>query len=168
VRFSALASGEIRILCKDGTYRWLMGNYRPVPAEGVMYGVAVDLTERKQLEEALARRSADLEEVNRELEGFSYSVSHDLRAPLGAIDGFARILVDKHGAELSGEATRYLQLVRDNADRMGRLIDDLLAFARLGASAAQAAAGGAGRARGPSARRARRRARGSPRRDRRG
>jgi PAS domain S-box-containing protein len=123
---------EIRILCKDGSYRWLIGNYRPVPEEGVMYGVAVDLTERKQLEETLARRSADLEAVNRELEGFSYSVSHDLRAPLRAIDGFSRILLEKHAAELSGEAERYLRLVRSSTERMGQLIDDLLAFARLG------------------------------------
>lgn len=123
---------EIRILCKDGSYRWLIGNYRPVPEEGVMYGVAVDLTERKQLEEALSRRSADLEAVNRELEGFSYSVSHDLRAPLRAIDGFSRILLEEHAPELSSEAARYLELVRSNTRRMGRLIDDLLAFARLG------------------------------------
>jgi PAS domain S-box-containing protein len=79
------------------------------------------------LEEATQK----LEEANAELESFAYSVSHDLRAPLRAVDGFSRILQGEYAPELSPEARRYLDLVRDNARQMGQLIDDLLAFSRL-------------------------------------
>jgi PAS domain S-box-containing protein len=84
-----------------------------------------------ELEQRVAERTDELTVANKELEAFSYSVSHDLRAPLRAIDGFSRILVEDYVAELPDEAQRYFQLVRDNTKQMGRLIDDLLAFARL-------------------------------------
>jgi PAS domain S-box-containing protein len=100
--------------------------------------VTRDLTERKQAEEKLeasARQlqesNRELETANRELEAFSYSVSHDLRAPLRAIDGFSRILLQEFAATLPEEARSYLQDVRANALQMGHLIDDLLAFSRL-------------------------------------
>ena len=78
-------------------------------------------------------RGAEDEEAEAvaELEAFSYSVSHDLRAPLRAIDGFSRILLEDYIADLPDEAQRYLQLVGQNTQQMGRLIDDLLAFAQL-------------------------------------
>ena len=87
--------------------------------------MAGEITERKQAEEAL-------EAANKELEAFSYSVSHDLRAPLRAIDGFSRILIEEHAREQTSEAQEYLHLVRENTLKMGRLVDDLLAFSRLG------------------------------------
>lgn len=86
----------------------------------------------EELELIVAERTKWLEAANKELESFSYSVSHDLRAPLRAMDGFSRILLEEYSSELSPEGQRYLQLVRGNAQQMGRLIDDLLAFSRLG------------------------------------
>ncbi len=90
-----------------------------------------DLTERKQQEDALLGLNEQLIAVNKELEAFTYSVSHDLRAPLRAVDGFSRILLEKYGAEMSSDAKRYQNLIRDNARQMGQLIDDLLSFSRL-------------------------------------
>jgi signal transduction histidine kinase len=84
-----------------------------------------------ELERRVIERTAQLEAANKELEAFSYSISHDLRAPLRAINGFARILLEEHAPHLAEEAQEYLQLVRGNAQQMGQLIDDLLAFSRL-------------------------------------
>jgi signal transduction histidine kinase len=84
-----------------------------------------------ELEQRVIERTAQLEAANRELEAFSYSISHDLRAPLRAINGFARILLKEHAADLGEEAQEYCELMRDNAQHMGQLIDDLLAFSRL-------------------------------------
>ncbi len=110
-------------------------------AEGnITHAVAAfsDITERRQARERIEELNAELEhqleelqEVNRELETFSYSVSHDLRAPLRAIDGFSRILIEDHGPALDDEAKRVLGVVRQNTERMGLLIDDLLRFSRL-------------------------------------
>jgi light-regulated signal transduction histidine kinase (bacteriophytochrome) len=83
------------------------------------------------LEQRVTERTRQLEAANEELEAFAYSVSHDLRAPLRAINGFARILLEQHAPRLDADLQRYLHLVRDNAQHMGRLIDDLLAFSRL-------------------------------------
>ncbi|HLA62083.1 MAG TPA: response regulator [Nitrospiraceae bacterium] len=79
----------------------------------------------------LHRVNASLEAANKELEAFSYSVSHDLRAPLRAVDGFAQAVLEDYGQRLPEEAQRYLQTIRQGAQRMGDLIDDLLAFAQL-------------------------------------
>jgi PAS domain S-box-containing protein len=85
-----------------------------------------------ELEVRVRERTAELEAANKELGSFSYSVSHDLRAPLRAIDGYARMLEEDYAARLDGEAARLLGVVRTSAKRMGQLIDDLLAFSRLG------------------------------------
>jgi len=86
---------------------------------------------KARLEERVVERTAQLEAANRELESFSYSVAHDLRSPLRAIDGFSRILLDEHAGHLPAEAQRQLGIVRSNAQKMAQLIDDLLGFARL-------------------------------------
>ena len=87
---------------------------------------------RRELEQRIKERTAELESSNKELEAFSYSVSHDLRAPLRAIDGFSRILIEDHSQKLDADAMRVLEVIRTNTRQMGRLIDDLLAFSRLG------------------------------------
>lgn len=82
--------------------------------------------------EELRVTTAQLEAANAELESFSYSVSHDLRAPLRAIDGFSKVLLEDYSTKLDEEGQRYLDIIRDNSQKMGRLIDDLLALSRLG------------------------------------
>ena len=84
------------------------------------------------LELRVQQRTAQLDAANKELEAFSYSVSHDLRAPLRQIDGFSKILGDVCGPQLDAEAQRYLKLIRDGARNMGQLVDDLLKLAGIG------------------------------------
>jgi PAS domain S-box-containing protein len=92
--------------------------------------------QQARLHEQVQRHAAELEqrvaERTAELESFSYSVSHDLRSPLRAIDGFSRILLEDHAGKLDTECQRLLKVIRSNTQNMGRLIDDLLAFSRLG------------------------------------
>jgi PAS domain S-box-containing protein len=115
-------------------------------AEGKLCGgVAVlrDVTESKraqkqiqelnqELEARVLQRTAQLAEVNQELESFTYSVSHDLRAPLRHIGGFSRILVEDFGAEMKPEAQRHLHRIEEGVRRMGLLVDELLNLARVG------------------------------------
>jgi signal transduction histidine kinase len=86
----------------------------------------------EDLERRVAERTAELQIINKELEAFTYSVSHDLRAPLRRIDGFSGMLAEKYGQQLAGDGTHYLTRIREGTMHMGRLIDDLLNLARLG------------------------------------
>jgi PAS domain S-box-containing protein len=136
-----LAAGEVvssdtRIRHKDG--EWIDVHSSTVPARdkhGKAFGYVVimhDIRDAKAQERQLREHARIVEEANRELDGFTYSVSHDLRAPLRAIDGFSRILVEDHGEKMSKDEARLVAVIRKNTQQMGQLIDDLLAFARLG------------------------------------
>ena len=128
----------------DGT-RYPVEVHLQMSAEGgdpVFVAIIQDISVRRRAEEAIRElnaelegrvysRTAELEEANRELEAFAYSVSHDLRAPLRAMDGFAQLLVEEHSGALDSEGLRYLSRVREAAQRMGRLVDDLLRLSRV-------------------------------------
>lgn len=103
----------------------------------------VDITERKrveneikqlnlELEERIQRRTLELERSNKDLEAFTYSVSHDLRAPLRAINGYAQIIVNDLASKLDGDVLHYIEAISKNAHNMGELIDALLSFSRMG------------------------------------
>jgi len=94
-------------------------------------GHRLDITARRHAEETLREREAGLDAANKELEAFSYSVSHDLRAPLRSIDGFSQALIEEYEDRLDGAGKSYLQRVRAATQRMGVLIDDLLNLSRV-------------------------------------
>lgn len=107
-----------------------------------LIAVSRDITQRRkvegevrllnaELEHRVMERTSQLEYANRELEAFSYSVSHDLRSPLRTLDGFSQAVIEDYGDRLPEEGIRYLRTIREGAQRMGALIDDLLTFSRL-------------------------------------
>jgi signal transduction histidine kinase len=126
---------KLRLSKSSRTNFWLL--LANLTGTAFMIGLAIIslLTVRRMAENALRdseKRGSELQAAVNELEAFSYSVSHDLRAPLRAIDAFSRILLKQHALELVPEAREHLQSVRDNTVQMGHLVDDLLAFSRLG------------------------------------
>jgi PAS domain S-box-containing protein len=138
---------DFRILRRDGEIRWIAHACQIIRrSDGTSLGRRAtnrDITERKQAEEEVRKlnveleqrvrdRTVQLEATNKELEAFSYSVSHDLRAPLRAIDGFSRLMLEDYAEKLDDEGKRYLGVIRDNTHKMGQLIDDLLTLSRLG------------------------------------
>jgi PAS domain S-box-containing protein len=125
---------------KDGTEFPVEISLSPLQTEsGTLVSSAIrDVTDRKRSEDQLRalsdsarRHAAQLEAVNKELEAFSYSVSHDLRAPLRSIDGFSLALLEDYAGKLDDEADQYLRRIRAAAQRMAQLIDDLLKLARV-------------------------------------
>ena len=137
---------DTRIIRPDGSIRHLHVQGKPVLDDAGrvlrLVGTVQDITERKRSDEAiqalnqeLRARMDEVAAVNKELEGFSYSVSHDLRAPLRAIDGYSRMLIEDYAQNVDGEGRRYLDVISANTKRMGQLIDDLLEFSRLGRKA---------------------------------
>lgn len=145
VEVERLARGEETISFEnryrhvDGTWHWLRWSARASLLDGLVYGSARDVTDERVADERihrlntdLALRARQLEAANRELESFSYSVSHDLRAPLRHIDGFSSLLANRLGPGIDKEAQRYLGTISRAAKQMGMLIDDLLAFSRVG------------------------------------
>jgi PAS domain S-box-containing protein len=131
---------EYRLRRHDGEYRWILDQGVPrYTTDGTFAGFigsCIDITEQKDVQNELDRRvkqrTAELGAAMRELEAFSYSVSHDLRAPLRAIDGFSQALLEDNGAQLDAKGQEYLGRVRGAAQRMGTLIDDLLRLSRVG------------------------------------
>ncbi|MFH1446971.1 MAG: ATP-binding protein, partial [Chloroflexota bacterium] len=105
---------------------------RVLGKEQVVLLAIEDITERKLAEEVIHKLNTGLEALNQDLESFTYSIAHDLRAPLRAVNGFSRILVEEFGKQLPEEAKHYLSRIQDNTNQMGSLIDDLLGFSRLG------------------------------------
>ncbi len=140
-------SQEYKIVkAKTGEERWVLGhgelliNEAGVPFR--MFGTIQDVTERKlaedqikklnlQLEQRVEERTLQLQRMNKELEAFSYSVSHDLRAPLRGIEGWSQALEEDYGSQLDDRGLSYLTRVRDETGRMGKLIDDLLNLAQF-------------------------------------
>jgi PAS domain S-box-containing protein len=122
---------ETRCLCRDGSFRVILWGSAYDPERQLVYGVGHDITDRKREEEALRQATVSVEAMNRELEAFSYSISHDLRAPLRAIDGFSLALFEDYAHVLDAEGLKHLQRVRRAAQRMSDLIEDLLRLSRI-------------------------------------
>jgi PAS domain S-box-containing protein len=140
-----LNSIEIELACADGTTVWTIGSTETITLHGKLHRLSVftDIAERMRAEAALRElnlelehrvreRTRELETSNRDLEAFSTSVSHDLRAPLRAILGFSEILLEDYGAMLPEAGTELLTTIHASGKRLRNLVDDLLAFSRVG------------------------------------
>jgi PAS domain S-box-containing protein len=129
---------ELRFLHKDGTYRWIGWTAAPFPAEKLIYIFGRNVTARREAEDKvmqlngeLEKRIAALTEVNRELETFNYSISHDLRAPLRSMSGFAQALMDGQASKLGAQEADYVRRIANSARRMDMLLQDLLEYSRV-------------------------------------
>jgi PAS domain S-box-containing protein len=130
-----LVDEEERVVWPDGQETWVSTTKVPLPDQTGQiigtFGISRDITERKQAEASLQKAKLELEAANKELEAFSYSVSHDLRSPLRTIDGFSQALLEDYGDQLPAEGQNHLMRVRAATQRMGQLIDDLLNLSKV-------------------------------------
>lgn len=129
---------ENRFRAKDGSYRWLGWTIAPFAAEGLLYIFARDMTRRRERENEIRRLNSDLEQrtlslqlLNQELESFSYSLAHDLRAPLRAISAYSEMIIGGEAGDLTPEAMKMMHTIQRNSGRMTQLMDDFLAFFRV-------------------------------------
>jgi hypothetical protein len=129
---------EVRCRHKDGSYRWIGWTAAPFPAEKLIYIFGRNVTARKEAEEKILQLNDELEEriealteVNRELETFNYSISHDLRAPLRSMSGFAQALIDSESSKLGTQGADYVRRIANSARRMDSLLQDLLEYSRV-------------------------------------
>jgi PAS domain S-box-containing protein len=129
---------EVRCKHKDGSYRWIGWTAAPFPAEQLIYIFGRNVTARKQAEDKILHLNGELEnriaaltEVNRELETFNYSISHDLRAPLRSMSGFAQALMDGDASRLGAQEADYVRRIANSARRMDTLLQDLLEYSRV-------------------------------------
>ncbi|HYQ60644.1 MAG TPA: PAS domain S-box protein, partial [Desulfatiglandales bacterium] len=129
---------ENRYRTKDGQYRWIEWHCTPLIEDKRIYCVARDITEPKRAVEEIQRRTMELESANKELEAFTYSAAHDLRSPLIAVGGLARVLVEKHSHEFEVREKEILRVIEKEIGRMRQLVDDLLSFSRFGRQALEA------------------------------
>ena len=119
----------------ENTYKWVRAiGYPVLENEQViaLEGLFMDIDEQKKDKLNLEKYTEELEEKNKELESFSYSISHDLRAPLRSINGFSDILMEELSEEIGEEGKRLLKIIKENALKMGGLIDDILDYSRVG------------------------------------
>ncbi|MEW5747717.1 MAG: PAS domain S-box protein [Candidatus Thermoplasmatota archaeon] len=123
-----------RYRCADGSYKWLSWSSYPIVEEGVVLAIARDVTRQIEDEAALREANRELVRTNQELDSFSYSVSHDLRAPLRVADGFSLAVLEDYGDKLDPAAKDYLTRIRGACQRMGVLIDDILILSRVARS----------------------------------
>ena len=130
---------EIRCRHQDGSYRWIGWTAASFPEEKLVYVFGRDVTRRRAAEDEvsvlnaeLTRRISDLTDINKELESFCYSISHDLRAPLRSIASFTQVVLNQYNGSLAGEGHDYLRRVESAAKYMDRLLMDLLEYSRLG------------------------------------
>ncbi len=126
-------SREIEYVTQQGTYFWGSLAAKPIEVAGKTMNLVrvTDISDRKQAEAKIQQTAQQLETANQELETFAYSVSHDLRAPLRAIDGFSKALIEDYGDRFDAEAKDYFDRIHRAVERMGDLIDDLLRLSRV-------------------------------------